>query len=74
MSYAETIDHTPQAPALNAHGRQVVDQVLAVHNVIVKEMGTSMDIAAKLTLAVFMNAGTGTRLIHDPSDPMSRAG
>jgi hypothetical protein len=71
MPHAEMHD---AGPRLNPHGREVVDEILAVHAIIRSGGRFNDQEAAVLTLAAYTRAGSGARLLHDPGDPMSRQG
>ena len=71
MSNAEMPE---QKPRLNPHGRMVLDEILAIHDIIRNDGEFNDQEAAILTLAAYTRAGSGARLLHDPADPMSRQG
>jgi len=71
MPHAEMHDAGPQ---LNPHGRRIVEEVLTVARIIAREPDMTMRDATTLTLAAYTAAGADARLLHDPRDPMSRAG
>jgi hypothetical protein len=62
-------------PTLNPAGMRAVDQVLAIRQEISKRFSiNNNERLDALTLATVITAGGGAHLLHNPEDPMSRAG
>lgn len=62
-------------PVLNPAGMQAVDQVVAIRKEVKKRFGTfNDDLLNTMTLAAVIAAAGNLHVVHDPRDPMSRAG
>lgn len=62
-------------PVLNPTGIQAVDQVVAIRKEVKKRFGTfNDDLLNTMTLAAVIAAAGNLHVVHDPRDPMSRAG
>lgn len=63
------------APVLTGAGMRAVDQVVAIRAEVKKRFSiTNEDRLNTMTLAAVIAAAGNLHVVHDPRDPMSRAG